>query len=90
MNSKTSQNFVKFFLLLAVVGMVAYLTKGLLAFVFFTSLILMITQDRTVPLGVICAILFGACLPKVAATAAIAMAFYVLTHPSPNASPQHG
>ncbi|MBN9416814.1 MAG: hypothetical protein J0I12_15320 [Candidatus Eremiobacteraeota bacterium] len=89
MNSKTSHRILKISLFLAMFGMVAFLTKGLLAFVFFSSLILMVTQDRAVPLGVICAILFGACFPKAAALAAIAMAFYVLTHPSPSASVQH-
>lgn len=89
MNSNTSYRMLKAFLFLAMFGMVAYLTQAVLPFVFFTSLILMITLGRSVMLGIICAILFGACFPKTAALAAVAMTFYVITLPSHSASVQH-
>jgi len=89
MNSNTSYRMLKTFLFLAMFGMVAYLTQGLLAFVFFTSLILMTTLGRSVPLGIVCAILFGACFPKTAALAALAMAFSVMTLPSRSAATPH-
>ena len=80
---------LKTFLFLAMFGMVAYLTQGLLAFVFFSSLILMSTLGRSVPLGILCAVMFGACFPKTAACCAIAMAFYVMTLPSRSAATPH-
>ena len=86
MNSNLS---LKIFLFAAMFGMLAYLTQAVLPFVFFTSLILMITLGRSVLLGIVCAILFGACFPKTAALAALAMTFYVMTLPSRSASVQH-
>ncbi len=89
MNSNTSYLTLKAFLFLAMFGMVAYLTQAVLPFIFFTSLILMISLGRSVMLGIICAILFGACFPKTAALSAIAMTLYVITLPSRSASAQH-
>lgn len=86
MNSNLS---LKIFLFAAMFGMLAYLTQALLPFVFFTSLILMITLGRSVLLGIVCAILFGACFPKTAALAALGMTFYVMTLPTHSASVQH-
>ena len=89
MNSTTSYRMLKTFLFLAIFGMVAYLTQGLLAFLFFSSLILMTTLGRSVPLGILCAVLFGACFPKTAVLAALAMTFCVMTLPSRSASTPH-
>ena len=80
---------LKAFLFAAMFGMVAYLTQAVLPFVFFTSLILMITLGRSVLLGIVCAVLFGACFPKSAALAALAMTFYVITLPSRSAATPH-
>ena len=77
---------LKAFLFVAMFGMVAYLTQAVLPFVFFTSLILMITLGRSVLLGIVCAILFGACFPKTAALAALGMGLYIMTLPSHSAS----
>lgn len=68
----------KTFLLAAVFGMVAYLTQAVIPFL-----------GRSVPLGIVCAILFGACFPKSAALAALAMTFYVITLPSRSAATRH-
>ena len=76
-------------LFLAMFGMVAYLTQGLLAFVFFSSLILMSTLGRSVPLGILCAVLFGVCFPKTAFCCAIAMTLYVMTLPSRSPATPH-
>ncbi|MBX3171274.1 MAG: hypothetical protein KF760_27950 [Candidatus Eremiobacteraeota bacterium] len=89
MNNHTSYRMLKAFLFLAVFGMLAYLTQAVLPFVFFASLTLMMTLGRAVLLGIVCAVLFGACFPKTAALAALAMTFYVLTRPSRSASTQH-
>lgn len=89
MNSHISYRMLKTFLFLAMFGMVAYLTQGLLAFVFFSSLILMVTLGRSVPLGILCAVLFGACFPKTAALAALAMTVYVMKLPSRSAATPH-
>lgn len=80
---------VKTLLFLGMFAMLAYLTQTFLAFLFFASLILMITLGRTVPLGVVCAVLFGACFPKLALVAALVMAYGVLTFGSPPASTPH-
>ncbi|MBS2034299.1 hypothetical protein JST97_04895 [bacterium] len=76
-------------LFVALFGMLAYLTQAFLPFLFFSSLILMITLGRTVPMGILCSILFGACFPSIAATAALAMTFYVITRSSQPASAPH-
>ncbi|MFN8609914.1 MAG: hypothetical protein U0931_20405 [Vulcanimicrobiota bacterium] len=77
---------LKTLVFLAFFAMLAYLTQTFLPFVFFSSLILMVTLGRTVPMGIVCAILFGACFPTLAAAAALAMTVYVMTLTSRPAS----
>lgn len=89
MNSNTSYRMLKTFLFLALFGMVAHLTQALLPFILFSSLILIFTLGRSVLLGIVCAVLFGACFPKTAALAAIIMTLYVMTLPTRSASTQH-
>lgn len=89
MKNTQSHPILKACLFVAMFGMLAYLTQGPLAFIFFSGLILMITLGRSVPLGMVSAVLFGACFPKTAALVAVLMAFYVLTHPTRSASTFH-
>lgn len=79
----------KTLLFVALFGMLAYLTQTFLPFLFFSSLILVVTLGRSVPVGIVCAVLFGACFPKLALAAALAMTYYVMTLSAPPASTPH-
>ncbi|MBX3171044.1 MAG: hypothetical protein KF760_26790 [Candidatus Eremiobacteraeota bacterium] len=72
---------------MAAFAMIAYLSHGISSFLLFSSLLLMITLGRSVPLIACCAMLLGACFPIAGGIVAALLFLYVLFHPTRRAQP---
>lgn len=80
----TYYGLIKACFFVAAFAMIAYLSQGISSFLVFSSLLLMITLGRSVPLIACCAVLLGACFPIVGGMVAAMLFFYVLFQPPRN------
>lgn len=80
--SKTNYRLAKLSFFVAAFAMIAYLSHGISSFLVFSSLLLMITLGRSVPLIACCAVLLGACFPILGGIVAALLFLYVLFHPT--------
>lgn len=80
--SKTTYKIVKGCFFVAAFAMIAYLSHGISSFLIFSSLLLMLTLGRSVPLMACCAVLLGASFPIAGGVVAAMLLLYVLFHPT--------
>ena len=80
--SKATYGMLKSLFFLAAFAMIAYLSQGISSFLLFSSLLLVVTLGRSVPLVACCAILLGACFPIAGGVVAGLMFFYLVFHPA--------
>ena len=80
--SKTNHRILKASLFVAAFAMIAYLSQGISSFLLFSSLLMVLTLGRSVPLIACCAMLLGACFPIAGAITAALLFLYVLFHPT--------
>ena len=80
--SKQNHRILKGCFFAAAFAMIAYLSQGISSFLLFSSLLMVITLGRGVPLIACCAVLLGACFPIAGAMVASLLFFYVLFHPT--------
>ncbi len=69
-------------LFVAAFAMIAYLSQGISSFLLFSSLLMVLTLGRSVPLIACCAMLLGACFPIGGGVIAALLFLYVLFHPT--------
>jgi hypothetical protein len=80
--SKSNYRNLKVSLFVAAFAMIAYLSQGMSSFLLFSSLLMVITLGRGVPLIACCAMLLGACFPVAGGIVAALLFLYVLFHPT--------
>jgi len=66
----------------AAFAMIATLSQGISSFLLFSSLLMIITQGKSVPLLACLAVLLGATFPIVGAVVAGGLILYVMFHPT--------
>lgn len=65
---------------LAGFAMIAYLSQGISSFLLFSSLLLVLTLGRGVPLIASCAVLLGICFPVAGGIISTVLFLYVIFH----------
>ncbi|MBS2036767.1 hypothetical protein JST97_17385 [bacterium] len=80
--SKTTYQCLKLGFFVAAFAMIAYLSQGVSSFLLFSSLLLVVTLGRSVPLVASCAVLLGACFPILGVTVAVLIFLYLVFHPA--------
>lgn len=74
----------------AAFAMIAYLSQGISSFLLFSSLLMIVTLGRGVPLIACCAVLLGACFPIAGGVVAALLFFYVIFHRTMRPNPVVG
>lgn len=80
--SKTTYRMLKLGFFVAAFAMIAYLCQGISSFLLFSSLLLVLSLGRGVPLIACCAVLLGATFPILGGVVAAMLFLYLVFQPA--------
>lgn len=84
--SQNTYRMLKFVFFAAAFAMIGYLSQGISSFLLFSSLLLVVTLGRSVPLIACCAVLLGACSPILGGIVAALLFLYLIFQPATHSS----
>jgi hypothetical protein len=80
--TKSTYRMLKLGFFVAAFAMIGYLSQGMSSFLLFSSLLLILTQGRGVPLIACCAVLLGATFPIAGGVVAGLIFLYLVFQPT--------